>query len=92
MKDITGPLLDFLQFANLANKSVEDSINMGLNYICSTSTPRDICKDPVSGLCLSVQHHHPRNPPLKIHPAHSASLHLSVENKQEHGGEARLEV
>ncbi|KAI3352414.1 hypothetical protein L3Q82_005373 [Scortum barcoo] len=33
LKDITGPLLDPLQFANRANRSVDDAVNMGLHYI-----------------------------------------------------------
>ncbi|KAK3524681.1 hypothetical protein QTP86_000649, partial [Hemibagrus guttatus] len=31
--DITGPLLDPLQFAYRANRSVDDAVNMGLQYI-----------------------------------------------------------
>ncbi len=33
LKDITGPLLDPLQFAYRANTSVDDVVNMGLHYI-----------------------------------------------------------
>ncbi len=33
MKDITGPLLDPLQFAYRANKSVDNAVNMGLHYV-----------------------------------------------------------
>ncbi len=33
LKDITGPLLDPLQFAYRANGSVDDAVNMGLHYI-----------------------------------------------------------
>ncbi len=33
LKDITGPLLDLLQFAYRANRSVEDAVNMGLHYV-----------------------------------------------------------
>ncbi|KAL0194426.1 hypothetical protein M9458_012722, partial [Cirrhinus mrigala] len=33
LKDITGPLLDPLQFAYPANRSVDDAVNMGLHYI-----------------------------------------------------------
>ncbi len=33
LKDITGPLLDTLQFAYQANRSVDDAVNMGLHYI-----------------------------------------------------------
>ncbi len=32
LKDITGPLLDPLQFAYRANRSVDDADNMGLHY------------------------------------------------------------
>ncbi len=33
LKDITGPLLDPLQFTYRANRSVDDEVNMGLHYI-----------------------------------------------------------
>ncbi len=33
LKDITRPLLDPLQFAYRANRSVDDAVNMGLHYI-----------------------------------------------------------
>ncbi|KAL0151665.1 hypothetical protein M9458_053066 [Cirrhinus mrigala] len=33
LKNITGPLLDPLQFAYRANKSVDDAVNMGLHFI-----------------------------------------------------------
>ncbi len=33
LKDITGTLLDPLQFAYRANRSVDDAVNMGLHYI-----------------------------------------------------------
>ncbi len=33
LKDITGPLLNPLQFAYRANRSVDDAVNMGLHYI-----------------------------------------------------------
>ncbi len=33
LKDITRPLLDPLQFAYRANRSVDDTVNMGLHYI-----------------------------------------------------------
>ncbi len=33
LKDITRPLLDLLQFAYRANRSVDDAVNMGLHYI-----------------------------------------------------------
>ncbi len=33
LKDITGPLLEPLQFAYRANRSVDDAVNMGLHYI-----------------------------------------------------------
>ncbi|KAF0047685.1 hypothetical protein F2P81_001318 [Scophthalmus maximus] len=33
LKDITGPLLDSLQFAYGANRSADDAVNMGLQYI-----------------------------------------------------------
>ncbi|KAK3551790.1 hypothetical protein QTP70_026219, partial [Hemibagrus guttatus] len=33
LKDITGPLLDPLQFAYQANRFVDDAVNMGLHYI-----------------------------------------------------------
>ncbi|KAL0150388.1 hypothetical protein M9458_054205 [Cirrhinus mrigala] len=33
LKDITGPLLDPLQFAYRANRSIDDAVNMGLHYV-----------------------------------------------------------
>ncbi|MGL5102187.1 MAG: reverse transcriptase domain-containing protein, partial [Plesiomonas sp.] len=33
LKDITEPLLDPLQFAYRANRSVEDAVNMGLHFV-----------------------------------------------------------
>ncbi len=42
LKDITGPLLDPLQFAYRANRSVDDAVNIR----------RDLCEDPVCGLQL----------------------------------------
>ncbi len=33
LKDITGPLLEALQFAYRANRSVDDAVNMGLHFI-----------------------------------------------------------
>ncbi len=33
LKDITGPLLDPLQFACRANRSVDDAVNMGQHYV-----------------------------------------------------------
>ncbi len=33
LKDITGPLLDPLQFAYRGNRSVDDAVNMGLHYV-----------------------------------------------------------
>ncbi|KAK3513377.1 hypothetical protein QTP70_014205 [Hemibagrus guttatus] len=33
LKNITGPLLDPLQFASRANRSVDDAVNMGLHFI-----------------------------------------------------------
>ncbi len=33
LKDNTGPLLDPLQFAYRANRSVDDAVNMGLHYV-----------------------------------------------------------
>ncbi len=33
LKDITGPSVDPLQFANRANRYVDDAVNMGLHYV-----------------------------------------------------------
>ncbi len=33
LKDITGSLLDPLQFAYIANRSVDDVVNTGLHYV-----------------------------------------------------------
>ena len=38
LRDIKGPLLDPLQFTYRSNRSVDDAVNMGLQYIyCTTS-------------------------------------------------------
>ncbi len=53
LKDITGPLLDPLQFAYKANRYVDDAFNMGLHTATSGQT-RDLCEDPVCGLQLCL--------------------------------------
>ncbi len=50
LKDITRPLLDPLQFAYRANRSVDDAVNMGLHYPLTPGQIRDLCEDPVCGL------------------------------------------
>ncbi len=70
------PLAGPLQFAYQVNRSVDDAVNLGQHYIL-----QDIYKDPVCGLQLGVQHHHPRHPSLQTHAAHCANPHLSVDHK-----------
>ncbi|KAL0166153.1 hypothetical protein M9458_037997, partial [Cirrhinus mrigala] len=51
LKNITGPLLDPLQFAYRANMSVDDAVNMGLHFILQhLDRPRTYVRDPVCGL------------------------------------------
>ncbi|KAF7644444.1 hypothetical protein LDENG_00221970 [Lucifuga dentata] len=52
LRDITGSLLDPLQFAYRANRSVDDQHGTALH----TATPqqtRELCKDPLCGLSLA---------------------------------------
>lgn len=48
LKDITGPLLDPLQFAYRTHSSVDDTINIGPNYIVNTWTNQGL----MQGCCL----------------------------------------
>ncbi|KAI3355866.1 hypothetical protein L3Q82_004418 [Scortum barcoo] len=75
LKDITGPLLDPLQFAYQANRSADDAVNMELHYILQHL---DSPGTYVQGSCLwtSVRHSTPSSwthPPLQTLPAHCAS-------------------
>ncbi|KAM9828362.1 uncharacterized protein ACBT44_022318 isoform 2-T2 [Syngnathus typhle] len=55
-KGITGPLLDPLQFAYRANRSVADAVNMGLHYILRhLDTPE---AHPARGACLHLSMDH----------------------------------
>ncbi len=68
LKDSTGPLLDPLQFAYRANRSVDDAVTqhgIALHPAASGKT-RDLCEDPVCELQLRFQHQH---------------LHLSVDHQ-----------
>jgi len=60
LKTLTDPLLDPLQFAYRANRSVDDGVNMALHLILqhldSSGNP---CQDPFSGFQLCFQHNHP---------------------------------
>ncbi len=63
LKDITGPLLDPLQFAYRANRSVDDAVNMGLHYILQhLDKPGTYARILFCGLQLRFQHHHPGHP------------------------------
>ncbi len=68
LEDITGPLLDPLQFAYRANRSVDDAVNMGLHYILQhldrpgtspITPPAQINSAICPHLCLSVDHQLP---------------------------------
>ncbi len=50
LKDITGPLLDLLQFAYRANRSVDNEVNMGLHYVLQHLDRPGTSLDPVCGL------------------------------------------
>ncbi len=53
LKASTGPLLYPLQFAYRANRSVDDTVNMGLHFILQhLDRPGDLCEDPVCRLQL----------------------------------------
>ncbi len=61
LKDSTGPLLDPLQFAYRANRSVDDAVNMGLQSQQPGAEHAQNCRDD-SGL----QEKPPALPPLTI--------------------------
>ncbi len=62
MKACTRPLLDPLQFAYRVNRSVYDTVNMGLHFILQTSgQTRDVCEDPVCRRQLHKSHYFSHN-------------------------------
>ncbi len=73
LKDITRPLLDPLQFAYRANRSVDESVNMGLHYILQHLDK--------PGLHLGLQYHHAWPSLRKTDTALCAHLHLSVDHQ-----------
>uniref|UniRef100_UPI003AAE868F uncharacterized protein n=1 Tax=Centroberyx gerrardi TaxID=166262 RepID=UPI003AAE868F len=82
LKDITGRLLDPLQCAYRANRSVDDAVNTGLHYILQhLDSPGTYARILFVDFSSGVQHHHPRNPPLQTHPARCAGLHLSADHR-----------
>ncbi len=52
LKDITRPLLDPLQFAYRANRSVDDAVNMGLHYILQHLDRPDLLSDKLTQLSV----------------------------------------
>ena len=70
LKDVTGLLLDPLQFAYQANRSVDDVSTWDCTTSCNT---------------LTAQRYHPRNPLLQTLPAHCISSHLSVDHQVQLG-------
>ncbi len=82
LKDITGPLLDPLNFVYRANSSVDDAVNMGLHFILQhLDKSGTYVKILVFGLQLGLQHYRPKPPPIQINSALSAHLHLSVNHQ-----------
>ncbi len=65
LKDSTGPLLDPLQFAYRANRSVDDAVNMGLQSQQPGAEHAQKCRDD-SGL----QEKPPCTPPTHYHEQH----------------------
>lgn len=59
-----------------ANRSVDDAVNMGQT--------RGVCEEPVCGLQLSLQYHHPKSPPVQINPALFTHLHHSMNHQLQH--------
>ncbi len=95
LKDITGTLLDLLQFTYWANRSVDDAVDLGLLCVLQhldSPSARILFVDLCVCVELGVQHHHPRHPSLQTHPAYCASPQTSVDHKlpdrQEAAGEA----
>ncbi len=69
LKDITGPLLDPLQFAYRANRSMDDAVNMGQHFILqhlnkSGTYVRILFVD----FRLGLQHHYSNTPPDQTNP------------------------
>ena len=92
LKVITGPLLDPLQFAYRANRSVEDAVNMGLHYILQhLDSPGTYARMLFVDFSSAFNTIMP-SPPHQTHPAHCTRLHLSVDyelpDRQESAGEA----
>ncbi|XP_054603700.2 uncharacterized protein [Nothobranchius furzeri] len=56
LNTLTAPLLDHLQFAYRANRSVDDAINMALHYPAVSGLPGYLRQDPVCGHQLCFQH------------------------------------
>ncbi|KAI9999642.1 hypothetical protein NQD34_018320 [Periophthalmus magnuspinnatus] len=73
LKSFTSPLLDPLQFAYRANRSVDDTINLALHFILQhLDSPGNPRQDPVCGLQLCIQHHPPCSAPGQARSAQRA--------------------
>ncbi len=75
LKDITRPLLDPLQFAYRANRSVDDAVDVGLHYILQH------LKDLICRLQLNLRYHHAWPSLRQTDTALCAHLHLSVDHQ-----------
>ncbi|KAK3511079.1 hypothetical protein QTP70_030150, partial [Hemibagrus guttatus] len=69
LKNITGPLLDPLQFAYRANRSVDDAVNMGLHFILQHLEPPRVASSPHCSSPFT-----PMTAPLLIHLSSSLKL------------------
>ncbi len=82
LKDITGPLLDPLQFAYRANRSVDDAVNMGLHYILEhLDKPGNYARILFVDFSSAINTIMPDLLSEKTDTALCAHLHLSVDHQ-----------
>ncbi len=82
LKDITGPLLDTLQFAYRAKQVCGWCSQHGTALL--PAAPRqtwELRKDPICGLQFGLQYHHAWPSLRQTHTAFCAHLHLSVDHQ-----------
>ncbi len=81
LKDITGPLLDPLQFAYRSNRSLDDAVNMGLHYVLQHLDRPGTYVRILFVDFSSAFNYHPKPPPAQINSALHAHLRLSVDQQ-----------
>ncbi len=82
LKDATGPLLDPMQFAYRANRSVDDAVNMGLHFILQhLDRPGTYVRILFVDFSSAFKHHHPGHPSEQTDTALRPHLHQSVDQQ-----------